>query len=342
MVRPNKHIEMMRRYRSGGVLLYALKRKLRLKRELKSCGTADRDVLIRKADDDIRGRIVAKLRKRYAEQIEEIKRRIDRENERAEHKRSNKIWIMWWQGMDNAPAVVKMCYQSVKDRYGENYEIILLDKDNYREYIELPEDITEKIENKEIFLEKGQMPLQFLTDIIRLELLIKYGGLWMDATILCTGKSGRLPSYIENSDLFFYEVMWPNSWITSTTFESWFIYAVSNSPYLMLLRDLVYVYTRTNKRISDYLMIYCLAELLREKYPDLLCDKPPAANVNALSMQRYLREKFDANIYDCIISNSDFHKLTWRVDGENFDKKGTLYEYLINNYPIYQGKDKNE
>ena len=325
----------MKRYHSGGVLLYAVRRRLSLISEKKRNPGLDTDKLIHKADDDIRGRIVAKLRKRYAGQIEEIKRRIDRENERAEHKRSNKIWIMWWQGMDNAPAVVKMCYRSVKDRYGDNYEIILLDKDNYRQYVELPEDIERKIEDEKIFLEKGQVPLQFLTDIIRLELLIKYGGLWMDATILCTGKSGRLPSYIEKSDLFYYDIAWPNSWSAFTKIENWFIYAVSNSPWVIMLRDMLYLYVRTNKRICDYHLTYCLAELVCEQYSDIVKAKPPLGNVNALAMQMYLFKPFNKDIYDFITDNSCFHKLTWKVDKADEEKEETFYKYIRDRFPTY-------
>ena len=49
--------------------------------------------------------------------------------------------------------------------------------------------------------EKGIITHTHMTDLLRLELLIKYGGMWIDATVLCTAKEEEIPCYFFDSDL---------------------------------------------------------------------------------------------------------------------------------------------
>lgn len=78
---------------------------------------------------------------------------------------SKKIWVLWRQGIENAPDLVKICVNSLK-RHNCWYEIIFLDKNNYKEYITLPDFILEKVLKKYI-------TITHLSDIIRMALLKK-------------------------------------------------------------------------------------------------------------------------------------------------------------------------
>ena len=44
------------------------------------------------------------------------------------------IWIFWWQGLENMPEVVKICYNSVLENAGE-HPVHLITKENYKQYI---------------------------------------------------------------------------------------------------------------------------------------------------------------------------------------------------------------
>lgn len=52
----------------------------------------------------------------------------------------------------------------------------MIDNGNWRDYVELPEYIIQRWDKKQI------SPAHF-TDLLRLQLLIKYGGTWIDATV---------------------------------------------------------------------------------------------------------------------------------------------------------------
>lgn len=52
-------------------------------------------------------------------------------------KYENKIWVLWWQGMENAPELIKICMNN-KKKHIKGREIIILTKDNLKKYVQLP------------------------------------------------------------------------------------------------------------------------------------------------------------------------------------------------------------
>ena len=54
-----------------------------------------------------------------------------------------------------------------------------LTKNNFKQYIELPDYIEKKFE-------KGKISMAHFSDLLRISLLAKWGGMWIDSTALCT------------------------------------------------------------------------------------------------------------------------------------------------------------
>ena len=90
------------------------------------------------------------------------------------------VWIMWWQGESQMPLLVKKCYETIKQN-SEGKDVILITHNNLSNFLELPQYILEKVN-------AGKISITHLSDIIRMGLLSKYGGLWIDATIYLTDK----------------------------------------------------------------------------------------------------------------------------------------------------------
>ena len=86
-----------------------------------------------------------------------------------------KLWLLWYQGVAEAPFIVKKCIDSWVNKK-PTWEVIVLDSSNLNDYIKLdvPEDVLENI------------PLTQQSDLVRMLLLSKYGGVWADATTFCT------------------------------------------------------------------------------------------------------------------------------------------------------------
>ena len=64
------------------------------------------------------------------------------------------------------PEIVKVCYNNLK-KYNCGFDVTLLTKENYKDYIELPDFIFDKVS-------KGLISLTHLTDIARMRLLSLY------------------------------------------------------------------------------------------------------------------------------------------------------------------------
>lgn len=84
------------------------------------------------------------------------------------------IWILWLQGWDKVPWLANTVKQSwIYNNPG--WKVVLLSEDNLREY-------TNDIQ----YIERSTITPQAKSDIIRLSILNKHGGVWADATLLCT------------------------------------------------------------------------------------------------------------------------------------------------------------
>ncbi len=96
------------------------------------------------------------------------------------YSKSNKlpkiIWIYWEQSWENAPKICKKCLKSWK-KYNKNWKINVLSKENLHKYIDM---------NKYVHNFWKKEPIQSRSDLIRLNLLNIYGGVWTDATVFCT------------------------------------------------------------------------------------------------------------------------------------------------------------
>jgi hypothetical protein len=120
------------------------------------------------------------------------------------------IFILWFQGFIHAPRLIRLCLRSWK-YYNPDWNIIELDSNNLNNYINFKEDFID-ISGKNI-------PHAAKSDIVRIILLKKYGGLWVDATTFCTRSLNEwLDEYIQEG-VFGFKNPGPDRLLSS-----WFLY----------------------------------------------------------------------------------------------------------------------
>ncbi len=178
--------------------------------------------------------LISKLRKKFKKQINTTAQKIKEENCSLQHSKSKIIWVCWLQGIEKAPELVRVCYQSLLDMFSDEYSINIITEENYSNYVEFPDYIIKKYK-------KGIFSRTHFSDLLRLELLIKYGGIWVDSTLFFTGK---LPAFMIESDLFVFQSVWPQIFGRATRSESWFISSMQNHPILIFVKDVLYAYWR--------------------------------------------------------------------------------------------------
>lgn len=121
-------------------------------------------------------RLVEDLELNFKEEMRTLEAKVSKLPINPIRDSSCSIWFFWYQGLDEAPRLIKENYRNLK-RITENstFEVVLLTKDNFGDYLRLPEYILEKVDD-------GKITFTHLSDIVRAGLLSKYGGIWIDST----------------------------------------------------------------------------------------------------------------------------------------------------------------
>ncbi len=88
------------------------------------------------------------------------------------------VFFMWFQGGKELPPVIQRCLESIRKNIPKR-KIIIITRQNIKEYTDLPDYILEKVDN-------GSITKTFFSDIARAALLYKNGGTWVDAAIYLT------------------------------------------------------------------------------------------------------------------------------------------------------------
>lgn len=244
------------------------------------------------------------LRDKYGKYVEYKKTHIGKD--------SNITWILWLQGWNNAPDIVIKCLNSVK-KYNENRDIICLDEENLMKYINIPEDIRNMHKD-------GLICDANYSDIVRLELLKNYGGLWIDATVLLTGK---LYDFITGHPLFLYQFPEPQPRLIS----SWLIYAFNNNPIIEETLKLLYIYWRTEKKQLNYFSMHFLFRVVSNIYYKEWQTVPYYPNSNCMLLEKELNNLYNDKRMEEILMLSKVHKLTYRI---NTISDNSFYNYILN------------
>jgi hypothetical protein len=156
-----------------------------------------------------------------------------------EHFQNNEIpkiiWAYW--DTDEIPDIVKLSIQSWK-KTSPQYKINFTNQKNIESIISLPENWK-------------TLPPYRQSDIIRLLLLQKYGGVWIDASTILLE---NLDKFISKNNLTLF--ITPTSSFENPVFENWFISAPPNNKVIKLWIEEVFIALSNRKEYinnsSDY------------------------------------------------------------------------------------------
>lgn len=232
------------------------------------------------------------------------------------------IWICWWQGLDQAPDIVKKCIDSIKNHAG-NHKVVLITDKNYASFITFPEWINEKYE-------KGIISKTHLSDLLRITLLAQYGGVWLDSTFFCTGSLEpcfSIPVWtIKRPDYRHVSVSCGEfaNYSLGCTSESRMVFAI--------IRDYLLEYWRHYNYMIDYLFLDYLIVLARKQnaYVDGAFAKVVPNNKNCDELLKVLSKSYDLKKWETIKQETNLFKLTWKTDfPQQRGKKSTYYGKLL-------------
>ena len=234
------------------------------------------------------------------------------------------IWTMWWQGTENLPDIVKICFSSVK-KYCGIHPVKVLTRENFRDYVNLPDYIFEKVDS-------GAMTLTHLSDITRFYLLYHYGGLWLDSTVYITN---GIPESVFDAE--YYSVkrrLTPKS--TGVAQAKWtnFIHAAKKGGILCgFVLDFFLEYWRTQEKLIDYFLIDYAVKIAYDELPECrkIIDAVPYVNYDMYFLESIMNREWSGELWEKVKSASNISKLNWRKPGRQKTLLGreTVYSHLL-------------
>lgn len=236
------------------------------------------------------------------------------------------IWQFWYQGKEQAPVMIQQCFNSVQKQMKDEYTIIILDKDNIKDYLDFPPYILERLENNFF----GEKTITFFSDLLRVCLLATYGGIWCDASIFL---SSKIPNELCDKNFFVFErsKMKPSKeklkeFIKSGYFSygyfNWnddfkvkilnsFIISKSYHKNVQTMKDIFIYYWLNEKNSSNfyYFTFQIIFELLKE-HGFINDTYKNMSDIECHLLQFNAKEKFNPTLWEDIQKQSFLHKLT--------------------------------
>lgn len=201
-------------------------------------------------------------------------------------------------------------------------ELVVLDKKTIFDWISLPDYIMKKWEN-------GQISAAHFSDICRIELLYRYGGVWMDATDYITSD---IPDEIMKSEFFMYLV--GNVGYSYSFIQNCFIRTKKGNPLLGIWRDAIHNYWRHMYKTIDYFVHHLLFRLVVHENEEarLLFDKMPKLNQDDTHTlwYKYRDMAFDEVIFTDLKQKSFLHKTAYKDSSATTPAPHSFAAHIIN------------
>ena len=140
-----------------------------------------------------------------------------------------KIWMYWNGNLEEAPEVVQLSIQSWK-ALNPNYELTVINDENIQDILGFDFNLIFTISTI-------RLTIAAKADLLRLYLLTKYGGVWVDATTFCLKP---LDSWLEDAAKSHSFFCFRHQSVKSRPIEAWFLASSKSAP---VIKDTLEIFT---------------------------------------------------------------------------------------------------
>lgn len=235
--------------------------------------------------------------------------------------KSLKIWVLWLQGESQMPPIVKLCLQSIQ-RNRNDHEVVVLSNNNLKEYIKLPKKIS-------TLYEQGKISAAHYSDIIRMYLLSRYGGFWMDATMYLISP---IPEKIFSQKLFTVKTLPFGNFVSKCRWTGFFMASEPGGTLPTIVYNLFVNYWSKEDTLIDYFLIDYAINLAYKHNNDVrnLIDSLEYTNPQIHGLSNLLISKYNQEQFNNLTKKTSCFKLSWKNHTqEELDvDKTNYYHYL--------------
>lgn len=270
-------------------------------------------------DKKLRAKLKARFAKLYLKKYVDfdINCKINKNKNRKDEKI---IWQYWHQGTKKAPKIIKKCLLSVKEQM-KGYKQIVLDYNSIKDYVELPDRYYRLLEDK-------KMKIAHFSDVLRVYLLEKYGGTWIDSTIYLTDK---IPDEIMNSNFCILQKDILSD-LSGNNNSCFFIHNKEYSAHIAMMKNILDKYWAENNFVINYFMFEHISTMLSQIKGELKdeWDNMPRYSAEITGeLQKHLFDEFKIDEFEKIKKLTPIHKLTYKKPKKTA-QKNTYYDYILN------------
>ena len=269
--------------------------------------------LLKKEPQEFQGRrMVARF---LEENIDAIRDRAATQMEHTDDK-SDTIFALWMQGIENAPPVVQACHRQLIR--STSRPVVYLDAAMLPKYVQLPSDISAM-----------KMGMAHRSDLLRIELLARHGGTWLDATCLVRDDfDDCLEDLLSASGFFAFAKR-------KATLSNWLLSVDGPGHYLILmLREALHAYWRHFGRMKGYYNFHYLFEGLVELDPGTRRNweaTPKILHHRASILQRHKFAPYNEERFRAYIDGSFVQKLSYKYPSKRA-REGTMLGHVLRTY----------
>ncbi|BEL11571.1 hypothetical protein Q0Z83_097620 [Actinoplanes sichuanensis] len=205
------------------------------------------------------------------------------------------IFIYWAQGFDAAPPVVTACLAALRANNPDSrvHELSLA---NIGAYVDVPEDLAAALEGDHYHF----------SDLLRMLLLEKFGGIWVDATCLVTEPlRPHIDRALAKGSVFAFTY-------TGPYLVNWFLASRPDSYVMHLWRAASFLWWEKRGEIVDVLLHHHIFELLHRLDDRFRTEWDAGLRLNATpphALQSVLLRPYDQEMFQTITEGAFVHKL---------------------------------
>lgn len=187
--------------------------------------------------------VISLLREDFLETQRNVNNVVLRKNHVA-----NKVWVMWWQGLSQAPQLVKRNYQLIRTIFGKE-NVVLIDKYNYLKYTNIQANLLQKLND-------GKITYTLWSDIIRYNLLLNNGGLWIDSTVVVSKKFNSYFQKVKYKDFISLCNNEENDqYVSHGKWTGWFIGGKRDYDLFRFVTCFFEIYFKNHNEQIDYMLV---------------------------------------------------------------------------------------
>ena len=236
-----------------------------------------------------------------------------------------RIWFFWMQGEGCMPPVPRLCLNYLR-KNANGHQVIVLTKDNIKEYANIPERIYE-------LWNKGIITTTHFSDILRFALLSQHGGFWIDATMLVIRP---LDEDIFAKPLFTVKTRPFGHFVSKCRWTGFYIASRKGGELATKAYEMFIDYWENTDVQVDYFLIDHVLNILYETVSSIRkeIDEIPYSNGHMHGLNRLLCDDFDVRRYDELTADGTYmFKLSWKTytDEQLRSNPRSYYNYLLEN-----------